>query len=197
MLKAISHNLKNLTNIHGRDGRRTFWLYLLFVVILNILISILASIPMMVAAMNVGFEVAQSGDSAAAEAAIFEQVVQFAPTAVWISLAVAALNIVLLTASFVRRTHDAGLPGLVVAIPLSIHVVWMFISYRQLDGIEETMRAAVKAELAGPGAVEQSVQTGMIAQDLLGWLALLIVVLIGFMKSQQGANAYGEGPIKL
>lgn len=194
MLKAISHNLKNLTNVHGRDGRKVFWLYLLFVVILNILISILASIPMIVAAMNAGFEVAQTGDSAAAEVAIFEQVIQFAPTAVWISLAVAALNIVLLAASFMRRCHDAGLPGLVVVIPLAIHLVWMFISFRQLDGIEETMRAAVAAETAAPGAVEQSVQTGMIAQDLLGWLALLILVLVGIMKSQQGANAYGEGP---
>ncbi|MGB7374616.1 DUF805 domain-containing protein [Pontixanthobacter sp.] len=194
MLKAIRHNLKNLTNIHGRDGRKVFWLYLLFVVILNIAISLLASIPMMVAAMNAGFEVAQTGDSAAAEAAIFEQVVQYAPTAVWISFVVAILNIVLLFASFIRRTHDTGLPGLIVAIPLVIHLVWMFISYRQIDGIEETMRAAVAAETGAAVAAEQSMQAGMIAQDLLGWLALIIVMLVGIMKSQQGANAYGEGP---
>lgn len=191
MFASITYNLKNLTNIHGRDGRKVFWLYVLFIVILNVLASIVASIPMMVAAAEVGIAAAQSGNQAAAEAAILDEVINYAPTLVWFSIIQSAVNIVLLAASFMRRTHDVGLPGILVAVPIAIQVIWMFIAYRQLDGIADTMRSGAEAELAGNS---MPLEPGMIAQDLLGWLAFLIVVLVGLMKSQQGPNAYGEGP---
>lgn len=194
MFASVAYNLKNLTNIHGRDGRKVFWLYVLFVVILNILVLLIASMPMVASAFEVGIAAAQSGNQAAAEAAILEEVINHAPTLVWVSILQSVPNIVLLAASFMRRTHDVGLPGLLVTIPIAIQFIWMIIAYRQLDGITDTMRSGVEAELAG---AEIALEPGMIAQDLLGWLAFLIVILVGLMKSQQGPNAYGEGPTAL
>lgn len=191
MFASVAYNLKNLANIHGRDGRKVFWFYVLFIVILNILVSIVASIPMTIAAAEVGIAAVQSGDQAAAEAAILEEVINYAPTLVWFSIIQSAANIVLLAASFMRRTHDVGLPGILVAVPIAIQLIWMVIAYRQLDGIADTMRSGAEAELGG---TSMALEPGMIAQDLLGWLAFLIVILVGLMKSQQGPNAYGDGP---
>ncbi|MXP46631.1 DUF805 domain-containing protein [Altererythrobacter luteolus] len=189
MAGAIGYSLKNLTNFNGRDGRKRFLSYFLFVVILNLVLYLAASIPTIMAAMDAGIEAAKTGDNSTAETAIMNHMIDFAGTLVWISLGIALLNTVLLSAAFVRRAHDTGLPGLLLAIPLGLQLVWMFFAYRQLDGLEATMRAAVDAQMAGQSP---EVQTGMIAQDLIGWLVVIIVLVIGFLKTQRSENQYGE-----
>lgn len=193
MAGAIGYSLKNLTNFNGRDGRKRFLTYFVFVVILNLVLYLAASIPTIMAAMNAGIEAAKTGDNSTAETAILNHMIDFAGTLVWISLGIALLNIVLLSAAFVRRAHDTGLPGLLLAIPLGLQLVWMFFAYRQLDGLKATMRAAVDAQLAGHSP---EVQTGMIAQDLIGWLVVIIVLVIGFLKTQRSENQYGEPDLK-
>ena len=193
MAGAIGYSLKNLTNFNGRDGRKRFLTYFVFVVILNLVLYLAASIPTIMAAMNAGIEAAKTGDNSTAETAILNHMIDFAGTLVWISLGIALLNIVLLSAAFVRRAHDTGLPGLLLAIPLGLQLVWMFFAYRQLDGLKATMRAAVDAQLAGQSP---EVQTGMIAQDLIGWLVVIIVLVIGFLKTQRSENQYGEPDLK-
>lgn len=193
MAGAIGYSLKNLTNFNGRDGRKRFLTYFVFVVILNLVLYLAASIPTIMAAMNAGIEAAKTGDNSTAETAILNHMIDFAGTLVWISLGIALLNIVLLSAAFVRRAHDTGLPGLLLAIPLGLQLVWMFFAYRQLDGLKATMRAAVDAQLAGQSP---EVQSGMIAQDLIGWLVVIIVLVIGFLKTQRSENQYGEPDLK-
>ena len=193
MAGAIGYSLKNLTNFNGRDGRKRFLTYFVFVVILNLVLYLAASIPTIMAAMNAGIEAAKTGDNRTAETAILNHMIDFAGTLVWISLGIALLNIVLLSAAFVRRAHDTGLPGLLLAIPLGLQLVWMFFAYRQLDGLKATMRAAVDAQLAGQSP---EVQSGMIAQDLIGWLVVIIVLVIGFLKTQRSENQYGEPDLK-
>ena len=193
MAGAIGYSLKNLTNFNGRDGRKRFLTYFVFVVILNLVLYLAASIPTIMAAMNAGIEAAKTGDNSTAETAILNHMIDFAGTLVWISLGIALLNIVLLSAAFVRRAHDTGLPGLLLAIPLGLQLVWMFFAYRQLDGLKATMRAAVDAQLAGQSP---EVQSGMIAQDLIGWLVVIIVLVIGFLKTQRSENQYGEADLK-
>ena len=193
MAGAIAYSLKNLANFNGRDGRKRFLTYFLFVVILNFVLYLAASIPTIMAAMDAGIEAAKTGDNSAAEAAIMNHMIDFAGPLVWISLGIALLNIGLLSAAFVRRAHDTGLPGLLLAIPLGLQLVWMFFAYRQLDGLKATMRAAVDAQLAGQSP---AVQTGMIAQDLIGWLVVIIVLAIGFLKTQRSDNQYGEPELK-
>ncbi|WP_271438727.1 DUF805 domain-containing protein [Pontixanthobacter luteolus] len=193
MAGAIGYSLKNLTNFNGRDGRKRFLSYFLFVVILNLVLYLAASIPTIMAAMDAGIEAAKTGDNSTAETAIMNHMIDFAGTLVWISLGIALLNIVLLSAAFVRRAHDTGLPGLLLAIPLGLQLVWMFFAYRQLDGLQATMRAAVDAQMAGQSP---EVQTGMIAQDLIGWLVVIIVLVIGFLKTQRSENQYGGPNLK-
>lgn len=187
MIAATAYNLKNMFNAKGRETRNEFLSYLVFVFLLNVVIYFFASAPTLVNALGAGMDAARSGDPASAQTAVLDQLIGFAGTLVWISLGLAVLNIILLSAAFVRRSHDAGLPGLVLAIPLGLQLVWMFFAYRQLDGLEQTMRSAAAAQMAG---ASPSVQTGMIAQDMIGWLVVLIVVVIGSMRHHPAADQF-------
>ncbi|GAA4643790.1 hypothetical protein GCM10023115_17500 [Pontixanthobacter gangjinensis] len=197
MFRSIGYNLKHLLDFKGRDGRTVFWFYFLFVVLLNVIILIATVAPAFLSIIGeIAATGAQTGNSAALEAAALEKMIGIGlpTTLVKTSLAIAAMNIILLSASFVRRAHDSGLPGMLLVIPLGLQLVWMYFSYSQLGGLDKTMRAAIEAREAN---LETGVQVGMIAQDLLGWLAVLIVIVIGILKTQQGSNQYGEAAQQL
>lgn len=122
----------------------------------------------------------RAGGPHAAELAVTERMIGLAEDLVWVGLAVALGNIVLLGAAVFRRLHDAGLPGFLILVPLALQAVWMYFSWSQLGGLTETMRDAANAQMAGTTV---QVGPGMVAQDLIGWLAVLVVVLIGFLGS--------------
>ena len=195
MISAVRHNLKNLANFKGRDGRSVFWRYFFFVLLLNIFVMFAVSFPTFLAVFSEISALASSGDSAALEGAALDSMVKMGlpETLVRTGIYLGALNIVLIAAALVRRAHDSGLPGLVLTMPLGLQLVWMYFAYQQLDGLGQTFEAAVEATQAG---TEPDVQAGMIAQDLIGWLAILVVVAIGIIKSQNTANQYGEPPVK-
>jgi len=196
MFAAIGYNLKHLLDFKGRDGRKVFWAYFLFVAVLNFVIVLAASIPTLSSVFAEASSVAQNGDSSAIRAIALDAMVKqgLPSTLVRTGLGLGVLNIALLAASIVRRAHDSGLPGMTLVIPLGLQFVWMYFSYQQLEGLSTTLREAVETTQAG-GAPE--VQAGMIAQDLIGWLVVLIVAAIGIIKSQQSPNQYGDAPVKL
>ncbi len=193
MIAAIGYSLKRLFDFKGRDGRGVFWRYFLFVVFLNIAVIIGATIPGLMGVFAEASAVADPSNTVAVEAAALDAMMEqglpatLVRTGIWLGI----LNIVLMAAALVRRAHDSGLPGLVLAIPLGLQLVWMYFSYRQLDGLSETLRDAVATTQAGG---EPEVQAGMIAQDLIGWMVVLIIVAIGLIKSQQTPNQYADGP---
>ncbi|MXO90252.1 DUF805 domain-containing protein [Pontixanthobacter aquaemixtae] len=195
MFAAIGYNLKRLFDVKGRDGRRTFLLYALAVVLLNILVMLAVIFPAMAAVFTEVSSAAKSGPEAIEAAALDAMIQRGVPgTMVRTSLALGLLNIILLSAAFVRRSHDSGLPGLILVVPLAIHLVWMFFAFRQVDGLSSSMRAAADIKQAGGGA---GLQTAMIAQDAIGWVAVLTVLAIGMIKSQPSPNQYGDVPAPL
>lgn len=193
MFAAIAYNLRNVANFKGRDGRGIFWRYFLFVVLLNLAIMLAVSIPVFANVLVEASAAAQPGNQAALESAVLDSMVQLGlpgmlvQTGLWLGL----LNIILMAASFTRRAHDSGLPGMVLLIPVGLQMVWMYFSYRQLEGLESTLRAAVESTEAG---VAPQVQVGMIAQDLIGWLVIIVVAAIGIIKSQPTPNQYADSP---
>jgi uncharacterized membrane protein YhaH (DUF805 family) len=196
MIASIAYNLKRILHFKGRDGRKLFWNYFLFIVLLNFAVMFAAAIPTFATVISEATAVANSGDQAIIEAAALDSMMNLGlpGTLVRTGLLLGLLNIVLLAASLVRRAHDSGLPGLVLIIPLGLQIIWMYFSYGQLEGLGTTMRAAVETTQAGG---EPQMQVGMIAQDLIGWLAVLIVVAIGIIKSQLSPNQYADEPHSL
>lgn len=58
MLGAVKYALSNLTNFHGRDARQTFWYWVLAVYIASFALSLVITVPAMLAGMGEAFQTA-------------------------------------------------------------------------------------------------------------------------------------------
>ena len=194
MLGAIKYNFRHLFDFVGRDARQTFWYWVLFVVILNIVVSLAISIPMTVGAMSTMFDAARSGgDPALAEAAMLDEMGAMARPLVLVSVVVGLANIVLLAASFVRRLHDSGKSAIWAILAGAVQLVALFLAFEQINEAEAMIRNAASAQSAQDALAMQ----GQLAwRSLIGWIPLLMLVVFGVMKSDPGPNAYGAEPVR-
>ena len=196
MLKSIRYNLSNLTNFAGRDARQTFWYYVLFIVVMQILIGLIASIPMYVSMVSGLLDSVASGASEGEAAlAMAQNLAGQLKTQVVIGMVLSAVSAGLIVASLVRRLHDGGFSGWIAAIPLATQAFSIAYSFATLDQLEELMLANVTAASAG-AADPMAMQAEMGLYGLVGWIGYLVVVGFGVVPSQAGANKYGEEPVR-
>ncbi len=193
MWGAIKYNLSHLGDFKGRDARQTFWYYVLFLVILNVAVSMAISIPMTIQAMTEGFNAASNSNPEIIEAAMVDRMAGMADTLLWVSLVSAIVNIILIAASLVRRLHDAGWSGYWVILPLVFQIWSIWTSVGQIGRMEEMMRRAM--ETRTPDQM-LAMQGEYAAQGLVAWIPLVIVIVFGVLKSQDGPNQYGDAPVR-
>lgn len=191
MLDLIKYNLSNITNFSGRDARPTFWWYVLFLVVLQFIIGMVATLPLIISTMGSAFEAAQTGvGTTQMEAQMMIEMADSIGTSMWISVITTVATALLLLASFVRRLHDAGFSGAIAAIPMITQAASVWASIDSIDAVKELLRGA-------SSAVElQQLQDGITLSwvNYVGWIGLLIVIGFGIMKSQEGPNMHGEQP---
>lgn len=192
MLGAIGYNFRHLFDIQGRDARQTFWYWVLFVVVLNVLVALGISVPMTVGAVSASLENA-GGDRAAADAAVLVSMVGMARTLVWVSIVVGIANIVLMASAFVRRLHDSGKSAIWAILAGAVQLVALFTALTQVADAEAMIRAAVAAQSSDEVF---AMQGRMAWQSVIGWLPLIVLIVFGVMKSDEGANRYGEEPVR-
>jgi uncharacterized membrane protein YhaH (DUF805 family) len=198
MLNAIKHGLGNLLNFEGRDARQAFWYYVLFIYLVTMAISMVVVIPMTIqgflTGIRQGIAAGQSGDPQAAQvatqAAIASSMGDMMSTTMWLSLASGAIMLAVLAAAFVRRLHDSGLSGLWALIPGAIQLANLVFAPRLMRGMIENMGRMMPGDpAAGMGAIQSSFGTA-----LLGWAAIILVIVLGVRKSTPGPNRFGEAP---
>ncbi len=194
MWEIIRYQLSHLGDFSGRDVRRTFWVYLLFLVIVQILIGIVISAPMM---GNIIGSVTQGVQSGMSEAEI--QAATYAslsnslePMAVY-SMVLRLVTAALLLASFVRRLHDAGFSGWLALIPVGTLLYSQIIGYLSLDHMQAMMDEAIAS---GNPQFVVAISSETAASGLIRWAGVLFVLIFGIMKSQPGPNRYGEEPAR-
>jgi uncharacterized membrane protein YhaH (DUF805 family) len=198
MLGAIKYNLTHLLDFSGRDARQTFWYYVLFLAVLNFVIGLLVSIPLIVSTIGTAMQAAQSG---AGEQAIQAQVMgsmgSTLGSTLWLSLATNAVTALLLVAAFVRRLHDSDKAGWWVLVPLAAQAVSMLVSIRMMGAMQAMMQDAMAA--AGDPVRMQSVmeqQTEFARYGAIGWIGPLVVIGFGILRSTDGPNRYGAEPVR-
>lgn len=193
MLGSIGYNFRHLFDFAGRDARQTFWYWVLFVVILNIVVSLAISGPMMADAMSAGFAAAQGDDPAMVQTAVMERMAGKVEALVWLSIIVGVVNIVLMAASFVRRLHDSGKSAIWAVLAGAVQVVVLVMALGQIGETQEMLRNAAAARTAQDAF---AMQGQMAWRGLLGWVPLIILIVFGVMKSDPGSNGYGEEPVR-
>lgn len=198
MLAAIRHGLGNLANVHGRDARQAFWYYVLFVYLITLALGMAVSIPMTTEAMMTGVQqgIAHAGNpdkaasDAAAQAAIVDSMRGYMPILVWSSFATAAILLLGLAASLVRRLHDSGLSGYWALLPLGLQAINLAFIPSQLGRLEEMLAAQFTDPLAAFRIYDGALGLGAVA----GWIAVGLVIAFGVRKSCEGPNPYGQAP---
>ncbi|WP_206781623.1 DUF805 domain-containing protein [Aurantiacibacter aquimixticola] len=191
MFDAIKYCFAHLTDFSGRDGRATFWWWVLFIVVLQFVLGLLASIPMLIQTLGAAMDGAQAGaDAAQIEGEVFEAMGEGFGATAYISAAISLLIIALIAAAFVRRLHDAGFSGWLALAPIALQIAAIIGSIVLLEQVAAMFAAAQnQAEL-------QAMQADLMFHwsSICGWLAILFVLIFGIMKSQDGPNSYGEPP---
>lgn len=195
MFESIRHNLSNLTNFSGRDSRSTFWFYVLFLVVIQMVItyglSIVAGGAMMV-------DVFQSARGGADEAAIHHQVIAkmagLIRMTMWTSALLSFLMTLLLAASFTRRLHDSGKSGWIAAFVVVLQLVSIVLTIGTIGEIVSYIGSLKFDDPAAMQAAVQAHQGKYAAQGPLGWVPLLIVIVFGVWPSTDGDNRFGPEP---
>lgn len=178
MGEAIKHCLGNLTNFDGRDPRRTFWFYVLFLVIINVVLAIISGIVFAGAAMGDAFSSAASGaDQMQVQAQMYENMASTLTTQAWFGAIVSLIMMALFIAAFVRRLRDAGIPVWVAAIPVITTLVSIYSQFAVISTMEEAMTGG--DIMAINEAAMSSAGLG-----LVGWLGYIVVIVCGVLPTK-------------
>jgi len=191
MLEAIRYNLTHLADFTGREDRPTFWWYVLFLVIVDIVLGLAVAGPMIAGGIAAGIHAAQSGiPQEQLQAQLLHQMSAQALSVVWISAGIKVLIMALSVAAFVRRLHDSDNPGAWAALAVAVEVIVFVLNYSMVGGMAQAMASASSA--GDLSVIAQQQQASIRWIGLLGWIAPLIVIVFGAMKSTPGPNRYGE-----
>jgi uncharacterized membrane protein YhaH (DUF805 family) len=192
MLTAIKYNLAHLTDFHGRDARSTFWYYVLFIVLVQIALSLLISVPLTGAMVGDAVVGAQQGvPEAEMQARIMGRMAGMIRASMWLSVALTLLTTLLLVASFTRRLHDSGKPGWIAGLTALLQLAALGLTIASLDDMIAMTAAAQSGDL---GAL-QGMQGKLMLQSLLGWAATIVLIVFGVWPSTPGENRYGAQPV--
>ena len=191
MLTAIKYNLANLGNFKGREGRSSFWFYVLFLVIIQIAISFLISIAMTGPMMGDVFSAAQQGASEAdIQRRMFDRLAGLMRVSAWTSAVLTLVMVALLFAAFARRLHDSNKPGWIAGLTALIQLAGVAI---QIASIDNAVRVVMMAR-SGDAAGIQEAQGALMLNGLVGWIPVILVIVFGAWPSTDGENRYGPEP---
>jgi uncharacterized membrane protein YhaH (DUF805 family) len=198
MLKAIKHGLGNLVNVTGRDARQAFWYYVLFLYIVQMVVTTVVTVPLALRAVFKGVRAGMAGGSddaaaveLAAQSAVVGSLAEIMVQIMWLGAALNLAMLVLLAASFVRRLHDSDLSGWWAVAPGVIQLANLAVAPALM---ERMMARFAEASATDPMAGMQSMQSSMGVASLLGWAGFIIVIVLGIRKSSPGANRFGGQP---
>lgn len=190
MLGAIRHNLSNLTNFSGRDGRATFWFYVLFLIIIQSVLGMAIALPMVGgAAQEAVHAVKQGASDAELQVRMMASMSGAMRTSMMLSGAIAAVFAFMLVAAFVRRLHDSNRPGWIAAAPFVLVLCGQAASMANM----ERVIAALTSSAPDPAAILEA-QRPLLMASSLTWIGYLIVLVFGVWPSSDGDNRYGPEP---
>ncbi len=162
------------TQMDGRIGRKQFWLGAVVMVVIGIVLSILVNF------FTGGFNMTPAADAETAMAAFRAACIA--------NIVVFVLLVWPLAALMIKRRHDRGSSGNDVWAYIGLALVAQLLT---LFGIDYS---AVQI----PGTDSYVVTPGFMSGGLgfiVGIFALYLLVVCGFLKGNEGANAYGPDPL--
>jgi uncharacterized membrane protein YhaH (DUF805 family) len=193
MLAALRYHFGHLLDFSGRDARQTFWYWFLFLFIVNMAAGFAMTIPLMAKTMASAFEVARTGNQAAMQAVVVDQIAGSMAPMVELSIALGVANLALMAAAFVRRLHDSGRSGVWAALAGAIYAGTLALSWTRIG---EMTRMVHDAAANPQGVQAMAIQARMGWQGLIGYVPIIMIIGFGVLKSDPGANRFGADPVR-
>ena len=196
MIAAVKHSLANLANFSGRDARSTFWLYMLFLVILKMVAFAISQWPIWTALMAGAMDAARAGvDPDEMNQAMLAGVSgDDLRRALYIGTLAAFAGAALYAASFVRRLHDSGKAWWWLLVAL---VPFLYPPIISILDVERTVAVAKSGLEASPSQAELGERARQYIYSGIGLLGYLVTIIFGVLESDDGPNKYGEQPVSL
>lgn len=170
------------TSLEGRIGRKTWWLASIGLIVAIVIIDF-AILPLVGLGVIPNMAALQSGDAAAASAAIADTIHR----AQWVGLIIYVIFGLPIVAIGVKRRHDKDNSGMDVMV---FYAIAILVNLVQALGIGYTTVDA------GNGVMLPMPSMALnIVSLLVGVYAIYLLVVLGFLKGTTGANQYGPDPL--
>jgi uncharacterized membrane protein YhaH (DUF805 family) len=192
ILAAIRRGLGNALRFSGRDARRQFWPYAIFLFLASTGLGYVAMVPELMRLMTGAVELVEKAQrdqaagrpfSSGSQALPPELVPHFEGAMIWSAL-LTGIAVILLAAAVTRRLHDRGKPGYWGLIPLPFAALALALAPR---GLEEGMMMA-------QGAPPSPFWSLLMLINLVYWGAIVLLVLILAREGDAGPNRFGPAP---
>lgn len=195
MFEAIGYNLSNLANFSGRDSRSTFWFYVLFLVIIQIVVSFALSMLAGGAMLADMFSMDRGGaDGAAIKQQMLTGMGDMVRISMWGGVLMSLLMTILLAAAFTRRLHDSNNRGWIAGVTVAMQLLSIVLTVGMIDEMATFMTSMNLNDPVAMQAAMQAQQGKYALSGALGWLPVLSVVVFGVWPSNDGDNRYGPEP---
>lgn len=166
----------------GRISRKTFWIGTVILAIALIAVSFLVLPSLGLGMMNPALLDGAGGEPQA----IGQQFLDAASRAGWANLVVVLIFAYPFIAVWLKRRHDRNSPGWEVYVYFALLAL---LSILQGLGLCFTISEVNGVPMPTPTLI------GTIVPAIVMLLALYLLVVMGFLKGDTGANAYGPDPL--
>lgn len=188
-IASIRHGFAGLLRFSGRDTRKQFWPYAIFIFLASSLLSYLVVLPELARMMGGMLRiVAEQGDRPLAPHEIEPLFNEIMPNFEIFVLASAVINIgamMLLTAAVVRRLHDCDRSGLWGVLPLPSFALGFALAPMVLDAVRNPVEPDMEA-----------VMLPMLNSFLTWGLVIFLIVLLA-REGTKGLNRFGPEPMEI
>lgn len=171
------------TKTEGRISRKTFWLGILGLVVVNLLIAFLI-LPLVGVSMMPSF--AGLTDPSADAAAISKMIIDTMRASAWASLVLFVIFAYPAYALMVKRRHDKDNNGMDVLIYLGLTALLLVV---QALGIGYDVTTIGEISVPTPSLILT------LLSAVVGIYAIYLVVVLGFLRGTAGPNQYGPDPL--
>ena len=164
------------TEFDGRIGRKTFWIGAIVLAIASIIVTLIVTSIMGVSMFGTAM---MTGDDADAMLALSTRMA-------WINLVIYLIFCYPGYALGVKRRHDRGASGILILVSIGLGILSLLL---QGFGLIYDVVTVGETAMLTPNIL------GTIISAASGILGLYLLVVMGFLKGEQGANAYGPDPL--
>ena len=200
-MNLLTRHLTGIADFQGRENRQPFWLWILIVYGAQVVVSMVAMIPIMTNMFESIVPLAQNDSHALDEhpeimARIMGSMMQ--QMMVFILIA-AVLFFILVAAAAVRRLHDGDRSGWWIAPYFASQLVTPFVMasvFPRYIAVMAAVKPGSPPDLTAPAFQQASQSMALFSLvNLVGFVFMVVLIVFLVLPGTVGPNRFGDDPL--